>query len=293
MAVRRLIWIALLAILLAGCDTLAPEPPTAPPTWEFTGATLAPTPTVLNLPPTEVPLNFGQPGLNNPEAAALPPQSDMPPLALDGGQPGVVGRTVQIALGEGQFLTGRLFENPPLILEQGEILSRLPGVLLVGASLDGWGDFPERLRDAGFTVMAVDFSPAANVNAFTTALHVFSQSQTVNPGLMGTIGTGQGASLALLGCAADPLCDAAALIGPTDAETLFAGLPGYNPRPLFSAASRDDATAFETAQALAQAVGAGADLHTYEGGASGLQLLAGQPELVDLLAAWFAEALVD
>ena len=292
MAVRRFAVIALLAGLLAACDALAPIPPTEPPTWEFTGATLAPTPTVLNLPPTEVPLNFGAPGQNNPEAAALPPQSDMPPLMLDG-EVDMAGRTVQIALGEGQFLTGRMYENPPLILEQGEIVSRLPGLLLVGASLDAWGDLPDRLRDAGYTVMAVDFSPAANVNAFTTALHVFSQSSTVNPGLMGTIGTGQGASLALAGCAADPLCDAAALIGPLDAETLFAGLPAYSPRPLFLAASRDDTTALETAQAVQQAAGDGTRLEIYEGGASGLQLAASQPALADLLATWFDGALVD
>jgi len=292
MAVRRLVWIALLAGLLVGCDALAPIPPTEPPTWEFTGATLAPTPTVLNLAPTEVPPDFGQPGQNNPAAAALPPQSDMPPLALEN-EMSISGQSVQIALGENQFLAGRLFENPPLILEQGEVVSRLPGVLLVGASLDAWGDFPQRLRESGYTVMAVDFTGAANLNGFATALHVFSQTPTVNPGLMGTIGTGQGASLALAGCAADSLCDAAALIGPLDAETLFANLPAYNPRPLFIAASRDDAAAFDTAQAVQQASPDNARLEIYEGAASGLQLLESQPELAELLATWFGGALVD
>ena len=59
---------------------------------------------------------------------------------------------VQMSLREGLILSGILYENPPLELEQTTLLQRLPGVVLVAGTQGEWETLPEQLRDAGFTV---------------------------------------------------------------------------------------------------------------------------------------------
>ena len=97
--------IALLLLLLAGCESLAA--PTITPTRSLSGPTIAPTDVVRPLLPTELPPGDSIDGLSNPTAAALPRDSSLPPLAIGTVRPGVA-QSIQLTVADGVFLVGDL-----------------------------------------------------------------------------------------------------------------------------------------------------------------------------------------
>jgi hypothetical protein len=273
-----------LLILVSACDALTVTPVPLTATWEYSAPTLAASPVVPIRPPTERPPDYIGPGQSNPTAAALPWESDLPPMVIDSAS-GL--KTAQIALRDNTVLYGVLYENPPGLVE-----GRLPGVLLIGSQGEGWGVFPEQLRDAGLTVLVVDMGNRRSSIDFVDVIQAFSELGTVHPGLMAVIGADAGADQALIGCAVDFLCDTAILLSPIGRDTLVNIMASYNPRPLLIAASRDDPIAYPSAQSLQIAATGEIVGHFPESAGHGVELLK-NPELVQTIIQWMQRFLVE
>ena len=289
----RLLLCLIVLVLLAACDVVAPEAPTLTPTRALSGPTIEPSPTVLNLMPTSAIFGTTAPGQTIPEARSIPFNAELPPIVMTPtGDEGFGVSSVQISLGNSEMLVGNLYENPPVELEQGPLRQRLPGVLLIGAPLSAWGDVPAQIRDGGYTVLVVNLPGTATTANFVTVMRAFSETRSVNPGLIAVVGAGEGANLALIGCAVERLCDAAALLSPTARATLLNIIVDYNPRPLLVAASQDDTTAYETALALRDATIGTFSLQEFESAGSGTMILDQQPALVGTIIQWLGRFLI-
>ncbi|GAB4521001.1 MAG: hypothetical protein OHK0046_31830 [Anaerolineae bacterium] len=281
----------LAAVLLAGCDSLAVVPPTLTPTREFSAPTLAPTRVPLIAIPTNPPPGVVEPGQSSLEVGDVPFEGEVPPVDVEGGDADFGLSRVRLTVREGVTVVGDLYENPPVQLEQGLITPRLPGVILLGVPTSAWGAFPQVLRDNGFTVLVVDMESGAT-DDFIAVLRALSETETVNPGLIAAIGVARGADLALVGCAAEPLCDALVLLSPLGQQTLLSVLPAYNPRPLLVYAAPGDQAAIDTAQALQGAATGRFDLETVEGAVRGVDLFTAQPGMVEQIITWLQSVLV-
>ncbi|MDX1995358.1 MAG: hypothetical protein SF029_23440 [bacterium] len=273
-------------------------PPTITPTRALSGPTLEPSPTTDVRPPTAVLAEdqiLGGPGQNIPEAAALAPDSALPPVPM--GTPGATAgsQRIQLVMADGAMLSGDLYQNISTQIETTtpQPLPRYSGVLLLGVSLAEWGDFPARLRDAGYTVLAMEIRSGGGTADFSVMLRALSETATVNPALLAVIGAGEGANLALQGCAVDLLCDTAILLTPTQRDVLSSAMSGYNPRSLLIAFSAQDTAAVDTARAL-QLVGTGdVRLEPSSAAGSGAALLFAAPDLTGTIGLWLAETLVE
>jgi len=276
----------LLLLVLVGCSTIDREASTPTPTWFFTGPTTAPTRRPLDARPTDSAFQFGQGiGQNNLTAAALPADSEMPPIVVEQITPGV--SIVQISLSDGGLVFGALYENPPLEIEGRRIPARLPGVLLIGASVDAWGGFPEQLGSRGYTVLVVDLGNNTFLEDFQDIFGAFIGTGTVNPAQMSVIGAGMGADLALIGCAAESGCDAVVLLSPQEEGTLLNVLASYNPRAVFAAASSTDRPAYDVAQAVYNAsTSAESEVALLINVGSGAAMLQNAEALADDLITW-------
>lgn len=283
---RPLFALMLAALLAAGCDINTGEvPPT--PTWSFTGPTLQPTPRPFAARPTQVVQDIlAMPGQNNPTAAALPADSQLPPRILESGGSGQ--SLVQMPLRTGETVSALLLENPPIQLEDRVISSRLPGLVLVGPPPNAWGDFPERLRLEGYTVLVIDMGINEAAEDLIDVMDAMGQLTSVNPGVMGVIGAGRGADQALRACASDAGCDALVLLGPLGGTEALNWMTGYNPRPLFLAASNEDVTAYETVQRLAQVAAGEVELALLRDAGRGAEVLNTQPGIQDEILTWLA-----
>jgi hypothetical protein len=285
--------ILLVGWLLVGCEVIDPSSPTLTPTYEYTAPTLEPSPRPAIHPPT-----FGEeggvtnPGQNIPQAAGLPPQSDLPPVAVE---PDAVSdaQLVRLALREGEIVNGVLYEDWSPLAEEEDVASLSPGLLLLGAPAESWRDFPVWLYEAGYTVLLMELDESATLDDFSAVLRALSNSSSVHPGLIAVIAVGQGSGLALTGCAAEPLCDAAALVSPEPDDRLLPAMLSYNPRPLLLAAGTQDAGVYEMAQALEEAAQGEVIMQTYETAVHGVELLATQPGLTAILVDWLSTALAE
>jgi hypothetical protein len=259
--------------LAAGC---AVDVPTLTPTRApLSGPTIAVTSNPFSGPPTEPPPNSeaAGPGQNNPTAAALPNQAALPPLAV--GAAAGVEQTVELAAPDGTLLTGALLAHSE---------ARLPGVLLLGPDRLGWGDFPNQLYAAGFTVLVMQPRADSALADFPAMLDALT-SGIADPARIAVIGAGAGADITLRGCAAAPACAAAALLSPLDP-----GLPDilfqYNPRPLFLTASAEDQESFAVASELDASATGDKLLQPLERAGQGTAILQNRPDVADLLIAW-------
>lgn len=286
------IWLLVLASALAACSTLNPTPVTPTATRALSGPTLEASPTT-DVRPLQVTMAeddiIGGVGQNIPEAAALVPDSALPPVPE--GTPGLIAGSQRVALvmPDGVQLSGDLYEA---VVPSG---GRAPGVLLIGETIAAWGDFPARLRDAGYTVLVIEGRESAGVSVsdFTVMLRALSEARTVNPGLMAVIGAQAGADAALIGCAVDLLCDTAILISPTARDALLNVMANYNPRPLFVSFSAGDLVAGEIARLLETAATGAFQIAPVSAAGAGAPLLFGAPALTGEIGEWLAAHLVE
>lgn len=282
-----------LGIFLAACETV--EPATLTPTWALSGPTVAASPTVDPLPifPTPVPgENYFEGNVIQQTAAALAPDSAIPPIIVEGTiQPDDIFRPfneVVLTASDGTMLFGDLYQEPT---------QRRPGILLLATNRLDWGDFPLRLFNAGFTVLAMDIrsDPALMSDDFAVMLGSMGNG-IANPNRLAVIGAAEGADMALLGCAAelpeDSLCDAAALISPLDLETLLPLMGTYGARPLLLAVSENDAQAFGTATALEAAAQGEVLFQPFDSEGRGTAILQSRADMGDLLIAWLQRLLI-
>jgi hypothetical protein len=276
---RGRLWWAALALLLAACEGSLLPVDTPTPTWALTGPTLQPSPTILPLRATEVPEEYI--GVNNPTAAALPPGGALPPLPVPGVRPEGDRIQVEVTALDGMLLRGDLYQSSAV---------RLPGVLLLAPDVAGWGAFPLKLHNAGFTVLVMAVRQGTALADFQVMLQALMNGE-VDPARLGVVGAESGADVALLGCAGDLLCDAAALLSPSDSPALRDALIAFNPRPLFLTASQSDSASFGAVQAL-QAASSAAFFQPFADAGRGAALLTNRPDLGDLLIAWLEQNLV-
>jgi 2-C-methyl-D-erythritol 2,4-cyclodiphosphate synthase len=127
----------------------------------------------------------------------------MPPFEV--GQPSDnPGQTVEITAEDGVLLQGELYVITDVLA---------PGVLLLADDGASWGDFPDKLYAAGYTVLVMPVRPANALSDFHVMLQTLING-VADPARLGVVGAGNGANVALLGCADDDLCDAVALLSP-------------------------------------------------------------------------------
>lgn len=245
----------LIVFVLAACDSPLPTPI---PTRALSAPTLAPSPEVLPLIPEFDPAQSGGLGQSDPTAAALPSGAELPPLLVGTRDLASAFQTVQVTIASG-ILEGDLY-TPATDL-------RVPGVILLASDRAAWLDFPLRLRDAGFTVLSMSFN-TGDPSAFASLIQTLIQVGTVDPTRVAVFAADSVSRAALDGCAAEPLCDAAALLNPQDVST--DAVLRFNPRPLLIAAPANDTAA---AEALRPAVSGDAFFLYVPGAFSGGQSL--------------------
>lgn len=269
-------WISLAALLLAACDNLSPS---IQPTRTLSAPTLAASPVVRPYAQEQEPTALVNAGVNDPTAAALPRDSDLPPLLEGTMIPGESRQPISVTAPDGAILAGDLYAAPTV--------ARPPGVLMLAPDRAAWLDLPLRLQAQGFTVLAVNNRGGGNSNLATGDFGALlnALSQVVDPGRLAVVGAESGADEALAGCAAEQLCDALAVFSPLDATLISSAILRYNPRPLFIAAGTGDG-AFGVAQTLNSMARGALRFEAIESAARGAGLILAQPALGDALIAW-------
>ena len=258
-----------LLLALAGC--VSPSSPAATSTSVLSAPPLMPSPTPVILSSEQLYRDDRRfIGQSSPDFAQFPVDAALPPAPR-----GDVDGRAGIVLEDGAVLFGQMFQFSDL---------RQPGILMIGPESTDWGMLPSKLAQAGFAVLVMENAPQAG--QIETIVQSLAAAATVDPGRIGLIGAAQGADAALLGCAVNALCDAAALLGPLSRDTLLNMMPSYGQRPLWLAASRQDAESHAAALALSQTALAEVEFVEVEAG-RGAALLQFQPQLTDQLIDWF------
>jgi hypothetical protein len=110
------------------------------------------------------------------------------------------------------------------------------------------------------------------------------------PDRLAAVGADVGADMVLMGCAAEPLCDAAVLLSPSDSTALLDAMVTYNPRPIFLTATQEDTPSFNAITALQAASAPGATFfQPFETAGHGTALLLNRPDLGDLIIEWLRQ----
>ena len=130
----------------------------------------------------------------------------------------------------------------------------------------------KQLEAAGFIVFALETEGRLRAGQLNTVLRSMLAINTVDAGKIGIVGAEGSADLALLGCAINDLCDAAALLSPLSRDTLLNMMPSYDTRPLWVAAAKDDIEAYAAALALSQTALGEVQFHELNSG-RGIDLL--------------------
>lgn len=275
LAPRYLLLIAL--FLLAACDP-ALSPPT--PTTSLSGPTLEASPTFVPRQPTDIPFDIPYDGYyegsNDPTAAALAPGDVLPPLNVGTPNPRDGGQTVVITAQDGTQLAGVIYQSLDGV--------RLPGALLLSPRFTDWGTFPQKLFNAGFTVLAMDLREEGILD-FEVMLRALSSGEA-DPASLAVIGAGAGADIALLGCAGEMLCDTTILLSPSNNPSLIDALNAFTPRPIMLTASEDDPDSFGSIQKLQAAVRGEVLFQPFNSAGHGAQMLFNRPDLGDLIIEW-------
>lgn len=275
---RPIISFILLSIALTACDLPNRSNVTATPTRSLSAPTLAPSPTVVIQSSDEI-YGSGEGefiGQSNPTIAALPVDSDLPPV-MSGTREPSGANVVDVVLEDGSVLFGDLYESGT---------ERKPGILLVGLDRAAWASLPLDLNAAGYTVLVMEMGLIPQAQHVETMLRTFINVGTVDPARIGVIGEAQGADVVMLACAIDELCDVIGLLSPLSRDTLLNVIPSYGIRPLLIATSNSDPESYPTGLALSQtAQGNTRFIETSAG--RGATLLQFQPDLSGEIVGWF------
>lgn len=276
---RLLIFLCL--ILIAACDNVAPTPT---PTRALSAPTLEASPVLRPLAQEHEPTQFLSAGQNDPTAAALPRDSELPPLPVGTLVPGESRQPINVTAPDGSILTGDLYPTAPD--------ARVPGILMLAPDRSAWLDLPLRLQAEGYTVLSMNAREVGNSTAatgdFSAMIEALSEVSSVDPGRIAVIGAESGADEALAGCAAQLLCDILVLFSPLDSALASDAILRYNPRPLFITAAQDDAN-FIVADRLRGSAQGTIGFEPIEGQGRGASLLQAQPALADSVIAWLQE----
>jgi len=263
-------------ILLVACEVEAVTP-TAEAT--LSGPTVEPSATFRAVfPGDEAPEEYV--GISDPTAAALAPHSELPPLGVAGSLEGDK-QSVQITAEDGTQLIGDLYMSMAV---------RQPGVLLFAPDRTGWGEFPTKLYNAGYTVLVLGMRDGSRMDDLNVALLSLSSGLAM-PDRLAVMGAGEGADVALLGCAGEQLCKALILLSPSDSPGLVEAMGRYNPRPIFLTATQEDTPSFNGISALQSAATGAVFFQPFERAGYGTALLENRPDLGDVVVQWLGQYL--
>lgn len=212
-------------------------------------------------------------GRTDPSFASLPVDAALPPAPV-----GDSTRRVKVVLEDGSVLEGERY---------GFSVLRQPGILILSREVSNWRPLTKRLAERGFIVLALETGGWLEAQHLRTILRSLTAINKVDAGWIAIIGAEHSADLALLGCAVNELCDAAALLSPLSRDTLLNMLLSYGARPLWLAAAKDDVEAHAAARALARSAPGEAQFLEYDRG-RGVELLVNQPEITEQLAEWLS-----
>ncbi len=272
-------------VLFAACDNVAP---TLTPTRPLSAPTLEASATILPLMSAQQPTQYMYAGQNDPTAASLPRDSELPPLAAGTLAPGETHQPIALTAPDGDQLLGDLYAS-----RQTDVIA--PGILLLAVSNDGWLDLPLRLQAQGYNVLAMPLRAGTDANSLTARgdfeAMIDALSQTADPGHLAVVGAETGADVALLGCSEDLLCDAVALLTPTDQVVAQNTIIRFNPRPIFLAVGRDDAASFGIAEFLRGSARGDVGYEPVDGADRGATLLQTSNTLTDRLIEWLGQQL--
>jgi len=266
-------------LLMTACDDTGGASISA--TRTLTGPTIVPTEIFYPNPPTEV--SFDEPdfGQSDPTAAALPADAALPPLAVGSSAPGSPQQHIQITAVDGTALDGDLYQSGQ---------TRLPGLLMIAPDRTAWGDFPMKVYEAGYTVLAVNLRENAPASDFTVMLQSLNTGEA-DPARLAVMGADSGADTALFGCADDLLCDAVILLSPSGDESLLSAVTRFNPRPIFLSASQDDLSSYDMVQRLQTAATGAVFMQPFTDAGHGTDMLVNRPDLGDLIIQWLGQHL--
>lgn len=262
-------------LCLSACSAL-PQAPEPTATRNFSAPTLAPSPTVQIQNSDDIYGDTIVDGQSNPTAAALPVDAALPPR-----QSGILGesgaQTIEIVLQNGTIVTGDLYET---IAD-----NRVAGILIVGQATETWGSLPSSLAQAGYTVLVIDLPDNPQAEIMNVLLNSLSENGTVDPARIAAIGAEDSADMALFGCTIYEICDAVVMLSPQSRSAILNVLPNFNPRPLFIAASLNDAESYATAASVATSFADGSQFVEQSTG-SGTGLLTLNSELGNVIINW-------
>lgn len=262
-------------LALAACDTLLP-PPTMTPTSVLSGPTIEASPTLNLVQATNISFDAVV-ATSNATVAALAPDSVVPPILIGTPSANSIGQPVSVTAQDGTQLTGTFYQKSDGV--------RRPGVLILGADVNAWGDLPFRIYDADFTVLVMPLRSTNALADFTVMLQALT-SGDADPSRLAVIGALDGADVTLLGCAVDKLCDTAILISPSNSPAMLQAMGAFSPRTVLMVASQDDPISFPAVQAL-QPMNRGEVLvQPFASAGRGTDILAKRPDLIDLMVAW-------
>ncbi len=226
-------------------------------------------------------------GQNDPTAAALPRDSELPPLAAGTLAPGETHQPIAITAPDGMQLLGDLYPSRQTDLPT-------PGILMLAASNEGWLDLPLRLQAQGYNVLAMPLRADTDANSLTARgdfeAMLNALSQSADPGHLAVVGAETGADVALLGCSEELLCDALALLTPTDQVVAQNTIIRYNPRPIFLTVGQSD-TSFGIVEFLRGSARGDVGYVPVEGAERGAALLGISTTLTDQLIEWLGQQL--
>lgn len=230
-----------LIMLLAACQAFEPAP-TPTPTRQLSAPTLAPTTTIAIRTSGQLYGSTNSIGQSNLTAQALPNNAGLPPIVAGTREPGQAIE-VQITLDVGRFAVADLYQA-------GDGFERVPAIMLLGESREGWGDFPRQISAQGFTVLVVERFDDLTVAHTATLLNSFSEVASIDRSRLSLIGAGRAADLGLLACLETAICEAAVLLSPVDQSALVPAMQNRTPPPLYVVAAQDDPESFATGVAV-------------------------------------------
>lgn len=279
----RLIAIACL-LAFAACDNIAP---TLTPTRPISAPTLQASATILPFVPAEDPTQLFV-GQNDPTAASLPRDSELPPMAAGTLAPGETRQPIEVTAPDGVQLSGDLYLSP--------LPDPSPGILILSSDTSAWLDLPLRLQNQGYSVLVMPLRPDTAANSATAVGDFESMiralSQVADPGHLGVVGAETGADVGLAGCAVEPLCDALALLTPTNLDIAQNTIIRYNPRPIYLAVAQNDGANFGIVEYLRGSARGEIGYDPIEGQARGAGLLQADPPMTDRLIEWLRTQLL-
>ena len=222
---------------LVGCASIFVASPSAVPTSSPLPPRPLPKVTLQIMNSEEIyrnhPQNFGR---TDPRFASLPVDAVLPPLPIADSP-----RRVKVVLEGGKILQGERL---------GFGLPRRPGILVLAKQVADWSSLTKKLSESGFMVLALQTENWLEARQVETILESLSVIENVDAGRLAIVGAAENADLAMLGCAVNALCDAAALFSPLSRDTLLNMMPSYGGRPLWLAVGENDGESIAAAESI-------------------------------------------